>query len=150
MPVLEEQNTFVADFEQAESALSRVGSPALHRLRHAAIERFAALGFPTLDDEEWRFTPLAALNATTFQPGGAVAVDAAVVGPLAFVAEDSHCLVFVNGQFTPALSSHRALPQGVIFASIADALKDHRDKVEPHLAQLADYEDYVFTALNTA
>ena len=39
----------------------------LHRTRQAAIERFTALGFPTLEDEEWRFTNLASLIRTSFR-----------------------------------------------------------------------------------
>src|SRR5262249_28739781 len=135
MPVLEEQNHFVADFEQAEQSLAKIGPAPLHRLRETAIQRFAALGLPTLDDEEWRFTPLAPLTQMVFKPGESAVVDAALVQRLALVAEDCHRLVFVNGGFAPALSSLRELPLGTVADSLASAFKSHRDKVEPYLAQ---------------
>ena len=40
----------------------------LHDLRVEGAERFAALGFPTKRDEEWRFTSVAPLVATGFRP----------------------------------------------------------------------------------
>jgi Fe-S cluster assembly protein SufD len=150
MPVLEEQNRFVADFEQAERSLSVAGPASLHRLREAAIQRFAALGIPTLDDEEWRFTPLAALTQTIFRSGKSGAADMPLVQRLTFAPDDCDRLVFVNGRFAPALSQLHVLPPGVVVADLASALKTNRDKIEPRLAQLADYEDHTFTALNTA
>jgi Fe-S cluster assembly protein SufD len=150
MPVLEEQNTFVSNFEHAERSLTAVGPASLHRVRQAAIERFAALGFPTTDDEEWRFTPLAALTQTTFESGKLVPVDAAAIERLAFAKADSVRLVFVNGQLDASLDSVQAIAPGVVCTDLAAALTAHREKVEPYLARLADYEDHAFTALNTA
>jgi Fe-S cluster assembly protein SufD len=150
MPVLEEQNTFVSSFEQAKRSLAAAGPASLHRLREAAIQRFAGLGIPTLDDEDWRFTPLAAMTQSVFKLGETVEVDAAQVQRLAFAPDNCHRLLFVNGRFAVALSSLQGLPQGAIVASLPDALKNHRNKVEPHLAQHADYEEHTFTALNTA
>jgi Fe-S cluster assembly protein SufD len=150
MPVLEEQNAFVAAFEQAERSLAAAGPAALHRLREAAIQRFAALGIPTLEDEVWRFTPLGALTQSVFKLGESVKVDAAQVQRFAFAPEDGHRLVFVNGRFAASVSSLQDLPHGTIVGSLADTLKNHRDKVMPNLAQYAEYEDHTFTALNTA
>ena len=39
--------------------------------RHAAPRRFAGLGFPTVRDEEWRFTSVAPIAAATFAPASA-------------------------------------------------------------------------------
>jgi Fe-S cluster assembly protein SufD len=150
MPVLEEQNTFVADFERAERDLAKVGPAPLQRLREAAIQRFAVLGIPTLEDEDWRFTPLGALTQGAFELGKRANVDPALVRRIAFAPDDCHRLVFVNGQFAPALSSVADLPNGAIVASLAEMLRNQRDRVEPSLAQYADYEDQAFTALNTA
>ena len=150
MPVLEEQNTFVAAFEQTERSLAAAGPASLHRLREAAIHRFAALGIPTLDYEDWRFTPLGALTQSVFSLGESGIADAALVQRLVFAPDDCHRLVFVNGRLAPDLSSLQELPQRAIVGSLKGALKDRRDEVEPHLAQHADYEEHTFTALNTA
>ena len=42
----------------------------LRQLRENAWARFFAKGFPTTHDEDWRFTNLAALARTAFQPRG--------------------------------------------------------------------------------
>ncbi len=150
MPVLEEQNTFVADFEQAEKALAAVGPASLHRVREAALQRFAELGFPTTDQEEWRFTPLAPLTRTAFKAGRAVEVERSLLQRLTFVPANGPCLVFVNGEFAPALSAVQALPKDVVLTNFANAWQHHRERIEAHLAQHADYEGHPFVALNTA
>src|SRR5580698_6410251 len=40
----------------------------LFPLRKAAMTRFAELGFPTVDDEDWRFTNVAPIARLPFQP----------------------------------------------------------------------------------
>ena len=44
--VARRQNTYLAAFEQMERELAAAGTPAVHRLRKAAVARFAELGFP--------------------------------------------------------------------------------------------------------
>jgi Fe-S cluster assembly protein SufD len=41
----------------------------LRAVREAGFARFAGLGFPTTHDEEWRFTNIARIARTDFQPG---------------------------------------------------------------------------------
>ncbi len=77
--------------------------------RRAAFERFAALGFPTRRLEGWRFTDLAPLRGTVFEPGaGDRPLDAAWLAPLV----DGPRLVFVNGRHAPWLSQLEGLPAG--------------------------------------
>jgi Fe-S cluster assembly protein SufD len=118
--LMDDKDTYLAAFAQFERA--RAGDPtAVVKLRHDAMERFAVLGFPTLEDEDWRFTPLAALTRVPFQL-------AATPGP--------------------RLESPRR--DGAIVCSLATALRDHFELIEPYLARYADYEDHAFAALNTA
>ena len=56
---------FLETFSRFESALQ----PSwLLPLRRAGIARFAELGFPTLQDEDWRFTNVAPLARLPLQP----------------------------------------------------------------------------------
>ena len=87
------------------------GGGALGRAREAAFERFAALGFPTTRDEEWRFTNVAPIAAVAFEPAGDASVSAAEIAPLLYP-DIPHHLVLVNGRLAPSLSS-MALPDGV-------------------------------------
>jgi Fe-S cluster assembly protein SufD len=149
--VMEEKDVYLASFTEFEKGLCEDAGSPLHRLRQAAIERFAATGLPTLDDEEWRFTNLAPLKRISFQLARPQpsAVSAAQLEHLTYPAAGCR-LVFVNGFYAPQLSLLRGLPGGVILGSLAEALTRHRDKVEPYLAHYASYEESPFTALNTA
>jgi Fe-S cluster assembly protein SufD len=121
----------------------------LEDLRTRGASRVAALGFPTVRDEEWRFTNVAPLAAIEFAPAG----------PLSGAAEHlSACpytdvpvrLVIVNGRVEPALSRLKGLPAGVHVGSLSAALNDRADVVQRYFGQLADVTSRMFTALNTA
>jgi Fe-S cluster assembly protein SufD len=148
--VLDEKDVYRAHFADFEKGLPGGTRGPLHRLRQAALERFAALGFPTLEDEEWRFTSVAPLARAPFRLAGPQAVTPERLERVALRTGPGSRLVFVNGRYVPELSSVGHLPDGVILGSLAAALRDHPEQVEPHLARHADYEDQAFTALNTA
>jgi Fe-S cluster assembly protein SufD len=136
-----------------ESLLSgRASVPArplgwLDELRGDALDRAHALTLPTTRDEDWRFTDLSALYALAFRPAAvAPRLAASAIEPL-IATEARARLVFVDGQFAPALS--RTATAGDVFAvelgSAADA-----SGVRATLAQLALYRDDAFRAINTA
>ena len=115
------------------------------------MARFDALGFPTTRDEEWKYTNLAALAATTFvAPAPDVDVTADVIEPFRFDGDAGALAVFVNARFRPELSDLSALPEGVRVLSLAEAMTTQRELVEPHLARHADYRESAVCALNTA
>jgi Fe-S cluster assembly protein SufD len=148
--VLEEKDVYLSAFADFEKGLRDGTRSPLHRVRQAAIERFAALGFPTTEDEEWRFTSVAPLARVAFKPAAPQSVRPEQLEAVAPRTGPGSRLVFVNGRYVPELSAPGRLPDGVILGSLAEALRTHADKVEPHLAHHADYEDQAFTALNTA
>jgi Fe-S cluster assembly protein SufD len=120
------------------------------KLRQAAIERFAALGFPTTDDEEWRFTPLTALRKVAFEVKHGLNGDP---GNFRLITDEDLIgtrLLLPNG--VEPIFQHRGqpLPKGVIVCSLARALTEHHELVESHLARHADIDEQAFTALNTA
>ncbi len=128
------------------------GAPRwLQDLRDRAAARFSALGFPTVRDEEWRFTNVAPIAAAEFKPTGADAVlanEQEIAGYLYSDAE--YRLLIVNGRFVPGLSRTQGLPAGVRVGSLAAAVTEHADVVQRYLGQLADFGSKGFTALNTA
>lgn len=125
-------------------------SPAswLNQRRASALERANALNVPTTRDEDWRFTDLAPLNRLPVQAavGAATMVD---VTPFV-LPEAALRLTFVDGVYVPALSSHGALPAGVMVGTLAEGLKAHPAPLQAHLAMHAGFEQQLFTALNTA
>ncbi len=128
------------------------GPDWLRPVRRAAMERGATLGFPTVRDEDWKFTNLAPLARKTFALArGGGKVSAKELAPFVFRGQEVWRLVFVNGRFALELSDPAAgLPKGVIVGSLAAALERERELVEAHLARHLDYEHDFFSALNTA
>ncbi len=141
---------YVASLLAGNAAVPPSPAAWLNMRRAAALERANALAVPTTRDEEWRFTDLTPLTKLQFQP-----VTVAATVPMADIAgfavtEAAVRLTFVDGVYAPALSQRNALPAGITVALLADALKTHAALIEPHLAQLANGDGDLFTALNTA
>ncbi|HBB88862.1 MAG TPA: Fe-S cluster assembly protein SufD [Blastocatellia bacterium] len=128
----------------------------LDRLRQNAMERFVELGFPSVKEEEWKYTNVAALARSNFQPSSAsvpTTQSDAELKQLGSVPEArSSQLVFVDGVLRNDLSSLSALPSEVVAIDLAQALGDERyaEIVRGHLSRQADYVLNGFTALNTA
>jgi Fe-S cluster assembly protein SufD len=126
-----------------------VGSAWLTRLRDAAAARFDALGIPKPTDEDWRQTnvqPVAAF-ATTVAPQPELGPDA--LEDIALARALPCRAVLVNGRFDQALSS-LTLPRGVRIRSLAAALAESPEELEPHLGRIASPDNAAFVALNTA
>jgi Fe-S cluster assembly protein SufD len=123
------------------------------QLRAAAIARFDEIGFPTLQEEEWRKTSVAPILQVAFQPQPAYTANGFTASALErYTFEPWECthLVFVNGHYAPELSRLRPLPEGVVVEPLAQALEARRDEIEPHLARHADDRSHAFAALNSA
>lgn len=152
--VVEQRKTrdpYLAAFERFGRS-EEAGPAWLRLIRERAIARFAALGFPTTRDEEWRFTSVAPIAERAFERAadGAARVSAADVARLSMTGPDAAAIVFVNGRYAPELSAPGALPDGVRLTSLRAALASDPELVEPHLARLAAVEHHAFAALNTA
>jgi Fe-S cluster assembly protein SufD len=128
---------------------SFAGVPAwLPPLQRAAQSRFAELGFPGRNDEEWRNTDIRPIAEIPFQP----AVDSPISGDLAadFQFEGLPQIVFVDGRYAPELSTIAHLPGGAKVVSLSEAFRSDAALLEPHLGRYAEFEREPFTALNTA
>jgi Fe-S cluster assembly protein SufD len=151
--VKEEKNNYLSSFARFERESAGNGRPWLDRLRKVAIQRFTELGFPTSRNEDWKFTSVAPIAKVPFRPIISSENNGLTIEALArsgHTIGETVRLVFVHGHFAPQLSSLPGLPKGVIVSSLASALHNHPDLIEPHLARYASYRDYAFTALNTA
>ncbi len=129
----------------------KAGPSWLRPLREAAMERSVELGFPTVRDEDWKFTNLAPLAKQEFTPAtDGVQITLDDLAPFVFRGQESARLVFVNGSYVPELSDSCAQPGGVIACSLAQSLAYNPDLTELHLTKHLDYAGDFFSALNTA
>jgi len=124
----------------------------LELVRKAAIDRFAATGFPTARDEEWRFTPIGPIAQGIWRRGTAPSgeVTREQLAPFIFGHPEWTTLVFVDGGYSEALSYTGELAAGVRAGSLAEALQADDALLEKHLARHASIETSPFTALSTA
>ena len=113
-------------FTSFESALNGGATGAAHALRREAFDRFAAKGFPTLRDEDWRYTNFNPLIRQAFtladRPASDTALrDAAMARAMAV--PGAATLLFVNGVYVPELSDITLVPEGVRVRSLGDVLE---------------------------
>ncbi len=112
----------------------------LTALRDLARSRVAEEGFPTARDEEWKYTNVAPIAETRWEPGPLDLVrrvrPGAALSPVR--------LVFVNGRLATGLSTVGELPPGVVAEDAANA----PELLERILAR--DAHGTAFEALNVA
>ena len=125
----------------------------LFPLRKAGMARFAELGFPTLHDEDWRFTNTAPLAKLPFRPALEVSKDGVTPERLrefTFGQLEATRLVFVNGHFLQELSSGQLEQDGIKVKSLGAALAEDAALLEKHLGRYAQDPANSFSALNSA
>jgi Fe-S cluster assembly protein SufD len=139
---------YVAEFERVAGSLPGADLPWFQRARRAALEAFAAGGFPTTRDEDWKYTSVAPVEKRLFRvadgtPPG-IERDAAALS----LGHDCYQLVFVNGRHVPELSRLDDLPEGVTVTSLAESLARQPALLQAALASEAGANG--FARLNTA
>ena len=139
----------------------------LKKLREKAFAYFTENGFPTVENEEWKYTNVAPMAKESFL---LAEMSANVAGELeietenvttadavssyekfVFAESKDSVLVFANGQFD-GKASRLSAATGANILSFSDALRDEKyaELLEARLGSLVDAEKNAFSALNTA
>lgn len=119
-------------------------------LRASAQSRHDALGIPTMKHEEWKYTSLRGLNASTFAPASFVPVALEQVQPYLLGLTDALRIVFVNGYYSEELTTSLRGVDGLEIRTLNCVIGGEPEKVTPFLGQIATYDDMTFAAKNTA
>jgi Fe-S cluster assembly protein SufD len=137
----------------------RQGNPQsawVELLRDSAMDRFESLGFPTVKEEEWKYTNPAELAKTDFEPAqmdhvAALDIKLESTGLVSYPETAHSQLVVVNGFLRNDLSATEGLGN-IVAIDLSTAITDARyaKTVREYLARNAGYVDSGFTALNTA
>lgn len=141
----------VEKFSQFEALLAQ--PKWLAPVRKAGLASFADQGFPTLQDEDWRFTNVAPIAKLNFQLAGEVSANGAetkLLDEAVFTKLPGHRLVFVNGFFCAKLSSIKPVASGVRIGNLSAALAKDSALIEKHLGKYAHTANNTFAALNQA
>jgi Fe-S cluster assembly protein SufD len=148
--LVKSENSYQAAFRNVRELSPTVAW--LEIVRGSAMDRFEQLGFPSVRDEEWKYTNLASLAKENFTPAisaGEIAV--ADVSRFAYRETATAHLVVVNGFLREDLSVTTGLEHVVVtdlFSAAADAR--YNKLVRKYLARNAGYHNNGLTALNTA
>jgi Fe-S cluster assembly protein SufD len=142
----------------AADALGRESSD-LRRTRQSAFERFRESGFPTIKNEDWKYTNIArwlkdeyALGGIPGGSGGAAAYGAVAENVRAAVERarvaelDAYIVLLVNGVWQKEDAG--GLPKGVELLTVAEARQD--PALSGYFERPADGRERYFAALNTA
>jgi Fe-S cluster assembly protein SufD len=148
IPLYEE---VVNGFNKLSADIPGRESSDLRRVRQSAFEKFRQLGFPTIRNEDWKYTNLtrflkdeyvlAADGAGVDAADTKGAVDAATIASL-----DCYQVVLVNGSWNGDIKGG-PLPKGIQLLTVAAARQD------PALSayfEKADWNNHHFATLNTA
>ncbi|MBD0312633.1 MAG: SufD family Fe-S cluster assembly protein, partial [Microcoleus sp. T3-bin5] len=129
----------------------------LQDLRDAAREYVLSSSFPTVKDEEWRFTDLSALLQIPFhipQSNQSKVKLADIIMPVKNRDDLPLRLVFVNGFYAPDLSTVESLvlpnlPLDFYAGNLSNVPKKYQGRISDVLSKHRQQTE-VFTALNTA
>ena len=144
-------DNYLEGFSEFEKFAVGHDLPWLRKLRQGAFASFCKAGFPTIHDEDWRFTNVAPIAQTPFRlmRNGRARLSQQELEPYR-VAGVACQLVFVNGYFARELSSLGTLDNGVKVNSLAAEISGNSAAIEPHLGRYLDVRRDAFCALNTA
>jgi Fe-S cluster assembly protein SufD len=142
--LVKSENSYQAAFRSVRPTVAW-----LDLVRNSAMDRFEQLGFPSVKEEDWKYTNLATLAKEEFTPVTSAFADAREIEGYAETAE-TH-LVVVDGFLREDLSTKTGLGD-VVAIDLFSAAEDARYNkiVRKYLARNAGYHNNGLTALNTA
>jgi Fe-S cluster assembly protein SufD len=123
----------------------------LQEIRDLGASRFTALGFPTVRNEEWRFTSVSQIAGAELSLAPAsLPLEEGQLETFLY-ADAPHRLVFVNGRLDEAKSRTAGLPDAMRFGSLAQiAGTDAEADVQRLFGRQLDLDTRAFAALNSA
>lgn len=145
-------SSLTTQFEAFEKQLNGQSKSAVHQVRRAAMEQLQATGLPAAKDEEYKFTNLTkalSKNINFDLEKAPFSLDAATIDGTGIAGLDAYKLVFLNGEFSEALSDKVDF-EGLTVLPFATALKEKQELVNVHFGKNADLATDPFIAMNTA
>jgi Fe-S cluster assembly protein SufD len=143
---------YVSNFKIFESKLNGQSKTFLHDIRKDALSQLKEMHFPTIKDEEWKYTNVASLLKQNFESPetlGKTDVEEEFIYKHSFTDFDYDRVVFVNGKFNSEMSIIGELPKGVIIGSLAEAITRHTDLVKKYIGKYSRVTN-AFNAMNDA
>jgi Fe-S cluster assembly protein SufD len=142
---------YISNFDSFEKKLNGESKSYLHQVRKDALKELEQQSFPTLKNEEWKYTDVSPILNNNFVPAvNSVQPDITKsdIEKYLFKNFNYHLVVFLNGIYSEELSDIKELPKGVIAGSLNYNYKLHAKLIDQHINKLSKTEN-AFNALNT-
>ena len=143
---------YTAEYSSIAPTLPGQNLAWLTTLRQEALSKFSAQGFPSLREEEWRYTNVSAIEKKLFAPSAIGQVQETVSKELIskYQLADAWSVVLIDGHFCAELSVLEGLPETVTVMSMAEALAQQPDNLEHYINQAVNNDEHNFVAFNSA
>ena len=144
---------FISNFEQFEQNFNGQKSESIQDLRKIAINHLLEKGFPTMRDEEWRFTdinPILTQNFNITPAGKESNMNKSDIDHLLYKNWNGPQLVFIDGYFAKHLSNLNVEQAGITLDSLATIIKQDQQTLMDAFTNYETFNENAFSALNTA
>jgi Fe-S cluster assembly protein SufD len=127
----------------------------LREIREQSFAQFERAGFPTVQQEDWKYTNVSPIAKTNFRPviaaNGTALLKGEALAPFSYEETRNSVFVFVNGIFRSDLSSVKSLA-AITAIKMREALQDplHESVIRESLQRNAPDDENSFALLNTA
>ncbi|MGH9905970.1 MAG: hypothetical protein ACRD8U_10370, partial [Pyrinomonadaceae bacterium] len=118
-----EESIYQTAFQLLQRRTAKAGADWLNRLRETAMDRFEEMGFPSVKEEEWKYTNVAPISRIAFDVSPPHEINATLtegeVSKLGYAEAETSRLVIEKGILRSDLSSLVGLPV-VVAIDLAD------------------------------
>ena len=138
--------------DHLKSEFQLLDNSILNDIKQKAWDSFETLGFPTVKNEDFKYTNFIPAVKNNFKLQAKSQVTAADLRAIEVVAEDANVLVFVNGVYNQSLSKIITPATQATILPLADALNSESESknIAQHFAKYTNNQGDGFTALSTA
>ncbi len=151
---MEKSNNFkdsqIINFKEFENKLNGESTSEFHQIRKRAFDTFLNLDFPTIKNEEWKYTDISPIINLKFNSPAYRSINKEQFENYLFDENNFHTMVFVNGIFSKELSSPTINNKKIIITNLAEQIKINPELVQRYLSKLIKQDRNTFLALNTA
>ncbi len=154
VPLSDLKNKLLSGFKDFEAGINGHASEEIFKLRKQAIDQFDQLGFPTVKNEEWKYTNVSkyidesweqSKNLSPANPASLAQIKKSIPAIV-----DAHVFVFNDGVFSAELSSIKTDDTGIKLLSFSEAMKSEKDLLGQYLGKVLSSDINGFTAINSA
>lgn len=140
---------YLESFKAFEESLNGQAGGDFHKIRKDAIQKFEEFDFPTIKNEEWKYTNISQILKYNFVKAGNTIISQELLNESLIHGLPENIIVLVNGVFNNELTKLLPQAKGVTVDSFSNVLKDNPGFIAEYFSKYAKIENG-FVALNTA